>query len=82
MNEKARNTGGKLGWYLPLRLATFVIVFAVVVLWMGNPGFLRDQFVLYSFLTLCFTLLLAFDRREKLRYAARLTVALQFLLEI
>ncbi|MCK4631871.1 MAG: PAS domain S-box protein [candidate division Zixibacteria bacterium] len=82
MGDKVRNAGSKLGWYLPLRLATFVIVFVVVVLWMRNPGFLRDQFVLYSFLTLCFTLLLAFDRRGKLRYAAKLTVALQFLFEI
>ena len=53
----------RLGWFIPLRLASFVIIFAVVVLWMHYPGFLRLQFITYSVFTLFFTVLLAFDKK-------------------
>ncbi len=72
----------RLGWFLPLRLVTFVILFAVVVFWIDYPGFLHLPLILYSVFTLGFTLLLAFDRRQKLRMMSASVIALQFLLEI
>lgn len=72
----------KLGWFIPLRLASFVILFAVVVLWMRYPSFLRLEFILYAALTLCFTLLLAFDHRLKLPNVTSSVIGLQFLFEI
>ncbi len=72
----------RLGWFLPLRLITFVILFAVVVFWIDYPGFLHLPLILYSVFTLGFTLLLAFDRRQKLRMMSASVIALQFLLEI
>jgi two-component system sensor histidine kinase PilS (NtrC family) len=72
----------RLGWFLPLRLVTFVILFAVVVFWIDYPGFLHLPLILYSVFTLGFTLLLAFDRRHKLRMMSASVIALQFLLEI
>ena len=72
----------KLGWFIPLRLASFVILFAVVVFWMRYPSFLRLEFILYAALTLCFTLLLAFDRRLKLPHVISSVICLQFLFEI
>ena len=72
----------RLGWFLPLRLVTFVILFAVVVFWIDYPGFLHLPFILYSVFTLGFALLLALDRRYKLRMMSASVIALQFILEI
>lgn len=72
----------RLAWFIPLRLATFLIVFTVVVLWMRFPGFLQLPFFLYAGVTLGFTLLLAMDYRQRLRAVTPLIVALHFLFEI
>ena len=72
----------RLGWFLPLRLITFVILFAVVVFWIEYPGFLHLPLILYSIVTLGVALLLAFNRLGKLRIAAATVISLQFLLEI
>lgn len=72
----------RLGWFLPLRLVTFVILFAVVVFWIEYPGFLHLPLILYSIFTLGVALLLAFDRLGSLRMVAATVVGLQFLLEI
>ncbi len=72
----------RLAWFIPLRLATFLIVFTVVVLWMRFPGFLRLPFFLYAGVTLGFTLLLALDLRQRLRAVTPLVVALHFLFEV
>ena len=58
------------------------IVFAVVVFWMGYPGFTQPQFVLYSIATLCFAILLAARKRYQLEAVTSFVVGLQFLLEI
>ena len=38
--------------FLPLRLVTYLILFAIVVLWLGYPSFIHSIFVGYSILTL------------------------------
>lgn len=72
----------RLGWFIPLRLASYIILFTVVVAWMGYPALLRSQFVIYSVLTLSFTVLLYLGRRMKLSHITSVVIALQFLAEI
>jgi two-component system sensor histidine kinase PilS (NtrC family) len=72
----------RLGWFLPLRLVTFVILFSVIVLLMGYPGHLQLGFVLYAMFTLGFALVLVLDKRSKLRRLTLVLIAFQFLLEI
>ena len=72
----------KLGWFLPLRLASYVILLGVVFFWMGYPGYLELPFVVYSLLTLAFTLVLFFETRIRLPMVAQVVIGLQFLLEI
>jgi two-component system sensor histidine kinase PilS (NtrC family) len=69
-------------WFIPLRLASFVILFSVVVFWMHYPRFLHLWFVLYSVFTLAFTLLLAVDRTSKLKRITAGVIAFQFVFEI
>ncbi len=71
-----------LGWFIPLRLASFIILFAVVVLYMEYPPFLQLQFIIYASLTLAFTLLLTVDKKLKLINVTYSFIGLQFLLEI
>ena len=73
----------RLAWFIPIRLGTYVILFGVMVLWMGYPGFLQLPFILYSVFTLIFTLLLTFDR-QRIRFGSltSLVTALHFLLEL
>ena len=71
-----------LGWFLPSRLASYIIIMTVVVFWMGYPDYLRFQFVLYSVLTLAFAVFVALDKRLRLNAVVQTLVALQFLLEI
>jgi len=72
----------RLAWFIPLRLATFLVVFFVVVFWMKFPGFLALPFFLYAGVTLGFTLLLALDKQQRLGAVTTAMVALHFLLEI
>lgn len=72
----------RLAWFIPLRLATFLVVFFVVVFWMKFPGFLALPFFLYAGVTLGFTLLLALDKQQRLRSVNAAMVVLHFLLEI
>jgi len=71
-----------LGWFLPSRLASYIMIMAVVVFWMGYPDYLHLQFVLYSILTLAFAVLVSLDKRLRLNAVVQTLVALQFLLEI
>ena len=70
------------GWFLPLRLATYIILAVVVVLYMGYPGYLHLQFVLYSLFTLGFAVSYALSRRIRLHAVTETLTGLQFLLEI
>lgn len=71
-----------LAWFTPLRLASFVVLFAIVVFWMHYPGFLHAQFITYSVFTLGLALLLAWNRRRELERVCQIVIAIQFLLEI
>ncbi|MEA2030088.1 MAG: ATP-binding protein [candidate division Zixibacteria bacterium] len=72
----------RLALFIPIRLGTYVILFAVVALWMGYPSFLQLPFILYSVFTLLFALILAFDRHQRLRNIAALVTPLHFILEL
>ncbi len=72
----------RLGWFLPLRLASYVILLAVVAFWMGYPKFLQLQFILYSVCTLGFTIAISLEKRFKVRTLTQSLIALQFLFEI
>ena len=69
-------------WFVPARLASYIIITSVVVIWMRYPAYLNLQFILYSLFTLGFTLCIALDRKVKLPSLIRSLILLQFLLEI
>lgn len=72
----------QFGWFLPLRLASFIVLFTVVVLWLKYPPFLQVPFVAYAFATLLFAVLLIVDRRQRFPVATSSLIAAQFLLEV
>ena len=72
----------QLKWFIPLRLATFVILFAVVSWWMRFPGFLTFPFILYAVFTLSFTVLLAFDKKKRLSNVTQVVTIFHFIFEI
>ena len=51
--------------FLPLRLVTYLILFGVVVLWMGYPSFVHPMFVGYSILTLAIVGLVVIKRWQQ-----------------
>jgi two-component system, NtrC family, sensor histidine kinase PilS len=72
----------RLGLFLPLRLASYVILMSVVVFWMRYPHYLHLQTALYSIITLAFTLSLALEKRLGSYRASYALIGLQSLLEI
>lgn len=69
-------------WFVPARLASYIIIASIVVIWMGYPAYLNLQFILYSLFTLGFTLCMALARKIRLASLIRSLILLQFLLEI
>jgi two-component system sensor histidine kinase PilS (NtrC family) len=72
----------RIGWFLPLRLAHYIVLFAVVVFWMNYPQFMQFQFILYSICTLCVSILMSLSTKYRFRTVTATLVALQFLFEI
>jgi two-component system sensor histidine kinase PilS (NtrC family) len=72
----------RLGWFLPLRLASYVILMTVVAIWMGYPKYLQAPVILYSVCTLGFTVTIALEKRFRLAAVTQVLIPLQFLLEI
>ena len=70
------------GWFLPLRLATYVILLAVVVFWMGFPGYLRFEFILYSLFTLGVAVCYALQNKFQVKTITRAVIVLEFIFEI
>ncbi len=70
------------GLFLPLRLASYVILMAVVVGWMEYPAYLQVPITIYSVLTLAFAVSLGLERRFNLRQLTFILIALQTLVEI
>jgi two-component system sensor histidine kinase PilS (NtrC family) len=79
---EAIKTERRKGWFLPLRLASYVVIMAVVVVWMGYPNYLHFQVVVYSLLTLGFAIAFSLNNRLHFEALLQIVVALQFLLEI
>jgi two-component system sensor histidine kinase PilS (NtrC family) len=75
-------TSHRLGLYLPLRLATYVVLIAIAVAWMKDPRYLHFQVIVYSLVTLAFSIGLALERKFELARVTRLLTALQFVIEI
>ena len=71
-----------LGLFIPLRLATYVILMAVLVGWLRAPGYLELPTIAYSLLTLALAVTMAMERRFGLHRAVRSLTLFQFLLEI
>jgi two-component system sensor histidine kinase PilS (NtrC family) len=72
----------QFGWFLPLRLASFIVLFSVVALWLKFPVQLQLPFVAYAVTTLLFALLLIIDRRQRFPVATAAILATQFILEV
>ncbi|MFH1374680.1 MAG: ATP-binding protein [bacterium] len=72
----------QLGWFIPLRLVSYILLLLVVVFWMQFPEFLRLWFVAYSGFTLALTLSFAWNRHRKMDHVTDTITALQFLFEI
>jgi len=70
------------GWFLGLRLTSYVILLAVVLISFRLPSSLEVPLIVYSLLTLGFALLYAFDKRRALPLVTSSVVALQFVSEI
>lgn len=71
----------RLGWFLPLRLATFVII-AVVVFWIGLPFGLAPLFIVYAVLTAAIAVLIATRWGSRWRLLTGGLLGIQFLAEI
>lgn len=72
----------RLGLFLPLRLASYVILMTVVVFWMHDPQYLRFQTIIYSILTLAFAVSLWLEKKYSIRTISYVLIGLQTLLEI
>jgi len=65
-----------------LRLATYVILLAVVVFWMGFPGYLQLEFILYSLFTLGVAVCYALQNKFQVKTLTQAVIVLQFFFEI
>lgn len=71
----------RLGWFLPLRLATFIII-AIVVFWIGLPHGLVSLFIVYALLTAAMTVFVATRLGDRWTLLNGGLLGLQFLTEI
>jgi two-component system sensor histidine kinase PilS (NtrC family) len=72
----------RLGLFLPLRLATYIVIMAIVVGWMADPRYLHLPVIVYSLVSLAAAAGRALERRFNLARVTRILTALQFLIEI
>ncbi len=71
-----------LRWFLPFRLATYVVLLIVIIFWLHAPGWAQAVFVLYSLLTLAMAASTTFADRLASRWIAPVVTTLQFAAEI
>ncbi len=71
-----------LRWFLPFRLATYVVLLIVIIFWLHAPGWAQGVFVLYSLLTLAMAASTTFAERLSSRWIAPVVTTLQFAAEI
>jgi two-component system sensor histidine kinase PilS (NtrC family) len=80
MDQQPQQAG--LRWFLPFRMATYIILLTVVAFWMHFPGYIQFLFILYSILTLGMALAVTFSARIGLHLVVPTLITLQFLAEI
>lgn len=71
-----------MGWFVPLRLASFVMLMLVVAFWLHYPPVLQPVTIAYSVMTLALAVVVAAERRRSLGRMADAVIGLHFLLEI
>lgn len=72
----------RLGWFLPLKLVSYIILLAVVAFWMGYPKYLQLELIFYSICTLGFTITISLEKRFQLASVTHILIGLQFFFEI
>jgi two-component system sensor histidine kinase PilS (NtrC family) len=77
-----QNKSFRLYWLLLLRLLVFVLLLGIVVFYLKAPEFLLTPFLIYSFFTLGFFLLLLFKSKISSLFLPNLLVGIQILLEL
>jgi len=68
--------------FVPLRLATYIVLMGVLVFWTSSPKFLQWTAIIYSVSTLALALGIAYERKHLIGAALKYIIGLQFLLEI
>ncbi|MFH1699991.1 MAG: ATP-binding protein [Candidatus Zixiibacteriota bacterium] len=74
--------GINAGWFAPLRLMNFCLIFWGIVGWLGLPTYTQTSFYLYCIATLAALISLVFLRRTDFRLLFRVLIALTFVTEI
>ncbi|MEE9441200.1 MAG: ATP-binding protein [candidate division Zixibacteria bacterium] len=74
--------GINVGWFAPLRLMNFCLIFWAIVGWLGFPSYTQTSFYLYCFVTLAALISQVFLRRTDYRLLFRVLIALTFVAEI
>lgn len=82
MSRSIQKAGYALHWLLALRIIIYVLLLGIVVFFLKSPQFLVIPFLLYSFFTLIFLLLILFIRRVSSPSFLDLVIAFQIILEI
>lgn len=72
----------KPGWFLSLRLITYVLISGIVIFWMGYPDYLSFPFFGYSFLTLLLPAIFILRRWMEIKTLFRVVPILQTFFEI
>ncbi len=79
---KKTSTSPGLRWFLPFRLATYVVLLIVVMFWLHTPGWAQALFVGYSLLTMAMAAASTMSERVRNRWLVPAAVALQFASEL
>jgi two-component system sensor histidine kinase PilS (NtrC family) len=81
MKKNTATTTG-LRWFLPFRLATYVVLLVVMMFWLHTPGWAQALFVAYSLLTLAMAAASTMSDRIRERWVTPAAVTLQFASEL
>ncbi|MGB2698269.1 MAG: PAS domain S-box protein [Candidatus Zixiibacteriota bacterium] len=82
MSKPIQKAGYTLHWLLTLRLIIYILLLGIVVFFLKSPEFLVIPFLLYSFFTLVFLLMILFARKLSSPSFLDLIIAFQIILEI
>lgn len=82
MSNSNTYPGVNIGWFIPLRLMSFCLIFGTVIGWLKFPSYLQAPFLIYCVVTLASLVVLVFYKKYPLKFVLQLLIALQFILEI